>query len=27
MNYTFEPIGVIQSPYREKFGIPRQPSL
>jgi tRNA-Thr(GGU) m(6)t(6)A37 methyltransferase TsaA len=27
MNYTFEPIGVIRSPYREKFGIPRQPSL
>ncbi|MDE1714166.1 tRNA (N6-threonylcarbamoyladenosine(37)-N6)-methyltransferase TrmO [Chromobacterium amazonense] len=27
MNYTFEPIGVIHSPYREKFGIPRQPSL
>ncbi|AXE29498.1 tRNA (N6-threonylcarbamoyladenosine(37)-N6)-methyltransferase TrmO [Chromobacterium phragmitis] len=27
MNYSFEPIGVIRSPYREKFGIPRQPSL
>ncbi|OWY38326.1 tRNA (N6-threonylcarbamoyladenosine(37)-N6)-methyltransferase TrmO [Xenophilus sp. AP218F] len=27
MTYTFEPVGVIRSPYREKFGIPRQPSL
>ncbi|UTH76368.1 tRNA (N6-threonylcarbamoyladenosine(37)-N6)-methyltransferase TrmO [Chromobacterium sp. IIBBL 290-4] len=27
MTYLFEPIGVIRSPYREKFGIPRQPSL
>ncbi|AUH53441.1 tRNA (N6-threonylcarbamoyladenosine(37)-N6)-methyltransferase TrmO [Chromobacterium sp. ATCC 53434] len=27
MNYSFETIGVIRSPYREKFGIPRQPSL
>jgi len=24
---TFTPIGVIHSPYKEKFGIPRQPSL
>ncbi|MDN0084339.1 tRNA (N6-threonylcarbamoyladenosine(37)-N6)-methyltransferase TrmO [Crenobacter sp. SG2305] len=24
---TFAPIGVIHSPYKEKFGIPRQPSL
>lgn len=23
----FSPIGVIRSPYREKFGIPRQPGL
>ncbi|AXK39208.1 tRNA (N6-threonylcarbamoyladenosine(37)-N6)-methyltransferase TrmO [Crenobacter cavernae] len=27
MPYTFEAIGRIHSPYREKFGIPRQPSL
>ncbi|WP_428603874.1 tRNA (N6-threonylcarbamoyladenosine(37)-N6)-methyltransferase TrmO [Sedimenticola sp.] len=27
MAYTFEPIGVIRSPYKEKFGIPRQPGL
>jgi tRNA-Thr(GGU) m(6)t(6)A37 methyltransferase TsaA len=27
MSYTFEPIGVIRSPYKEKFGIPRQSSL
>lgn len=27
MSYTFETVGVIRSPYREKFGIPRQPSL
>ncbi|OHX12531.1 tRNA (N6-threonylcarbamoyladenosine(37)-N6)-methyltransferase TrmO [Chromobacterium sphagni] len=27
MTYAFEPVGVIRSPYREKFGIPRQPSL
>ncbi len=26
-NYHFEPIGMIHSPYREKFGIPRQPGL
>lgn len=25
--YSFEPIGRIHSPYREKFGIPRQPGL
>lgn len=25
--YTFEPVGVLHSPYREKFGIPRQPGL
>lgn len=27
MVYTFEPIGFIRSPYKEKFGIPRQPGL
>ncbi|MCP9759476.1 tRNA (N6-threonylcarbamoyladenosine(37)-N6)-methyltransferase TrmO [Aquitalea sp. S1-19] len=27
MNFSFTPIGVIHSPYKEKFGIPRQPSL
>lgn len=25
--YTFEPIGYIQSPYKEKFAVPRQPGL
>lgn len=24
---TFNPIGVIHSPYKEKFGVPRQPGL
>jgi len=27
MKYEFEPIGVIQTPFRDKFGVPRQPSL
>ncbi len=27
MNFTFEPIGFIHSPFKEKFGIPRQPGL
>ena len=27
MTLTFEPIGVIHSCYKEKFGIPRQPNL
>ncbi|MDF0605784.1 tRNA (N6-threonylcarbamoyladenosine(37)-N6)-methyltransferase TrmO [Neisseriaceae bacterium TC5R-5] len=27
MRYSFDTIGIIHSPYREKFGIPRQPSL
>ncbi|MBV8047786.1 MAG: tRNA (N6-threonylcarbamoyladenosine(37)-N6)-methyltransferase TrmO [Paludibacterium sp.] len=27
MSYTFEPIGLIRSPFKEKFGIPRQSSL
>jgi tRNA-Thr(GGU) m(6)t(6)A37 methyltransferase TsaA len=25
--YDFEPIGVVRSPFSEKFGIPRQPGL
>ena len=25
--YTFQAIGVLRSPFREKFGIPRQPGL
>lgn len=24
---TFEPIGIIRSPYKEKFAVPRQPGL
>ncbi len=27
MHYTLHPIGLISSPYQEKFGIPRQPAL
>lgn len=27
MGYEFEPIGSIHSPFKEKFGIPRQPGL
>jgi len=27
MPYQFETIGLVRSPYKEKFGIPRQPSL
>ena len=27
MKYAFNPIGIIRSCYREKFGIPRQPGL
>ncbi len=27
MEFTFSAIGVIHSPFREKFGIPRQPGL
>ena len=27
MHYSITPIGIIQSPYQEKFGIPRQPDL
>jgi len=26
-NYTLQPIGIIHSPYKEKFGTPRQPGL
>lgn len=26
-DYTFSPIGTLRSPFREKFGIPRQPGL
>jgi tRNA-Thr(GGU) m(6)t(6)A37 methyltransferase TsaA len=26
-NYTISPIGEIQSPYKEKFAVPRQPNL
>ena len=25
--YTFEPIGIMHSPFKEKFGTPRQPNL
>lgn len=25
--YIFQPIGILHSPFREKFGIPRQPGL
>jgi tRNA (adenine37-N6)-methyltransferase len=27
MTYHFSPIGVVRSPYTDKFGIPRQPGL
>lgn len=27
MPYTFEPIGYIETPFKERFGTPRQPSL
>lgn len=27
MTYSFTPVGYIRSPYKEKFGIPRQPGL
>jgi tRNA-Thr(GGU) m(6)t(6)A37 methyltransferase TsaA len=27
MPYTFEPIGFIESPFKEKFGVPRQSQL
>lgn len=25
--YSFEPIGFVESPFKDKYGIPRQPSL
>ncbi|MGR6840374.1 tRNA (N6-threonylcarbamoyladenosine(37)-N6)-methyltransferase TrmO [Aliivibrio wodanis] len=27
MTYHIEPVGFIQSPYKEKFAVPRQPRL
>ncbi len=27
MGFDFSPIGFIRSPFKEKFGIPRQPGL
>ncbi|CAG21277.1 tRNA (N6-threonylcarbamoyladenosine(37)-N6)-methyltransferase TrmO [Photobacterium profundum] len=27
MSYSIEPIGIIRSPYKEKFAVPRQPGL
>ncbi|KJG35202.1 tRNA (adenine(37)-N6)-methyltransferase [Photobacterium angustum] len=27
MSYNIEPIGIIHSPYKEKFAVPRQPGL
>ncbi|MGR5175983.1 tRNA (N6-threonylcarbamoyladenosine(37)-N6)-methyltransferase TrmO [Vibrio parahaemolyticus] len=27
MTYSLDPIGIIQSPYKEKFAVPRQPGL
>jgi tRNA (adenine37-N6)-methyltransferase len=27
MSYEFEPIGYIETPFKERFGTPRQPSL
>ena len=27
MNFTIEPIGIVHSPFKEKFGVPRQPGL
>ena len=27
MSVSIEPIGVIHSPYKEKFAVPRQPGL
>ncbi len=27
MNYALEPIGIIHTPYKEKFAVPRQPGL
>ena len=27
MSYTITPVGIIHSPYKEKFAVPRQPGL
>ena len=27
MSYQIEPIGIVRSPYKEKFAVPRQPGL
>ncbi len=27
MSYTFDPVGIVHSCFKEKFGIPRQPGL
>lgn len=27
MNFTLTPIGIIHSPFKEKFGVPRQPGI
>lgn len=27
MDFTFTPIGIIHSPFKEKFGVPRQPGI
>lgn len=27
MSYSIEPIGIVRSPYKEKFSVPRQPGL
>lgn len=27
MNFSFTPIGIIHSPFKEKFGVPRQPGI
>ncbi len=27
MNYSLEPVGIIHTPYKEKFAVPRQPRL
>lgn len=27
MQFTFSPIGIVRSPFKEKFGVPRQPGI
>ena len=27
MSYTIEPVGIIETPFKEKFAVPRQPGL